>query len=707
MDAAVIGPVTSIVLDAKSNIVFSSGTLGRLMRLNRQTGFIETLAGMGPGVLGEDGPALAASPVQFVNAMPDLHVLGTGEILFGGWRLRKVGLDGRLSVVAGTGINLSSPEGTSATDVGGAFLGFDLDSQGNIYYSDYGVVHRIDAQGIVHRFSGLVSDDASLCNPSGDGGLAVNAPLCQPHDVATDTGGSVFIADTNNNRIRRVDAKTGIITTVAGSGPGNGQENYGKGSFCGDGGQATQACLNSPKSVGVDSQGEIFIMDSQRIRKVERSGVISTVFQGSLDGTAFMTFDASNNVYLPLGGGIVRISPSGSAQLLAGNGPMGFSGDGGLATSALTNPSGGGVGIDAEGNLYFVDGENRRIRAVRYGAVLAPANARAEIRGGTPQSSPLSTAFATPLTVAVLDGTGQPAPNVRVDFDAPATGASCLQPHFFAITGRDGVAKATCTANSTPGTFTVTATPMATMISLRFTLINTPPALVSNSVANGASFGNGAIAPGEIVTVFGAGVGPAQLVRSSNFATDLASARVRFNDTAAPLIFARYDQVAAVVPYALDGATSAQVTLEFSGNTSNAITVPVAAASPGLFTVDSSGRGQGAILNQDTTLNSAANPAALGSVVVLYATGGGQTDPPGVDGTLATAPYPKLKLPVTVTMGGQLATIEYAGAAPGLVAGVIQVNARVPPGITPDNSVPVVLKVGEFSSPAQVTVAIR
>jgi len=139
----------------------------------------------------------------------------------------------------------------------------------------------------------------------------------------------------------------------------------------------------------------------------------------------------------------------------------------------------------------------------------------------------------------------------------------------------------------------------------------------------------------------------------------------------------------------------------------NTIAVPVAQTSPAIFTADSSGRSQGAILNEDTSFNSASNPAARDSIIVLFGTGGGQTDPPGVDGSLAAAPYPKLKLPISVTIGGQPAVIEYAGAAPGLVAGVIQVNARVPSGIAPGNSLPVVLKAGEFASPAQVSMAIR
>jgi uncharacterized protein (TIGR03437 family) len=316
---------------------------------------------------------------------------------------------------------------------------------------------------------------------------------------------------------------------------------------------------------------------------------------------------------------------------VAGNGVCAFSGDGGPAINA--NATSGGVGFDAEGNLYFVDPYNRRIRAVRFGAVIFPRNARAEIRGGTPQSASLATRFADPLSVVVLDETGQPAGNVRVDFSVPTSGASCLTPAASVRTDRNGRAEFVCTANSVPGEFKVTASPLGSNLTLTFSLTNTAPRLTSNSVVNGASFAGGAVAPGEIVTIFGSGVGPQQLTvatagTNGRFGTQLGVVRVRFNGIDAPILFARFDQVGVIAPYALDGAASAQVTVEIGGVASNAITVPVAAASPAIFSLDSTGRGPGAILNQDNSLNTASNPADRGALVVLFCTGEGQTNPP-------------------------------------------------------------------------------
>ena len=140
---------------------------------------------------------------------------------------------------------------------------------------------------------------------------------------------------------------------------------------------------------------------------------------------------------------------------------------------------------------------------------------------------------------------------------------------------------------------------------------------------------------------------------------------------------------------------------------SASVTLPVAAALPGLFTANGSGKGEGAILNQDSSVNSASNPAAQGSVIVLYGTGGGQTSPASIDGGFNPLNAEgTLLLPVTVTIGGQTATVNYAGPAPGLVDGVMQINAVLPSGIA-SGAVPVVVQVGTASSQTAVTVAVQ
>ncbi len=200
----------------------------------------------------------------------------------------------------------------------------------------------------------------------GDGGPAANASLSAPDGVATDYHGNVFIADSGNSRVRRVDGVTGIITTVA----GNYVPNQPSSGFSGDGGPATSASLSYPASVAVDAQGNIFIADlnSQRVRRVDgATGIITTV---------------------------------------AGNGTSGFSGDGGLATSAqLSQP--GGVALDAHGNLFISDLGNYRIRRVdaATGIITTVAgNGTARTFGG--DGGPATSAsLAEPLGIAV-DGQG-------------------------------------------------------------------------------------------------------------------------------------------------------------------------------------------------------------------------------------------------------------------------------------------------------------
>jgi trimeric autotransporter adhesin len=146
--------------------------------------------------------------------------------------------------------------------------------------------------------------------------------------------------------------------------------------------------------------------------------------------------------------------------------------------------------------------------------------------------------------------------------------------------------------------------------------------------------------------------------------------------------------------------------VEYKGVRSNSVTLPIVASSPGLFTVDTSGAGPGVIVDPLGNLNSASNPAPKGSVVIVYATGEGQTSDAGVDGKLAVAPYPKPLLPVSVTIDGIEAEVTYAGAAPFLVAGLIQINVQIPEGAH-SGAVPIVLKIGAFQSQTGATVAVQ
>jgi uncharacterized protein (TIGR03437 family) len=239
------------------------------------------------------------------------------------------------------------------------------------------------------------------------------------------------------------------------------------------------------------------------------------------------------------------------------------------------------------------------------------------------------------------------------------------------------------------------------------------PTLAAQGTVNAASYQGGGVAPGELVTLFGSNLGPAVLQKSVVGASGVVDtvaggASVLFNGMEAPMIYAWAGQVAAVAPFALQGQSSAQVQVSYLGTISNTITLPVVGSLPGIFSYDASGAGEGAILNEDSSVNSAANPAARKSVIQIYATGGGAM-PGAVEGTLAQPPY--VQLPATQTVSvrvdGITAEVQYAGEAPGIIVGVLQINVVVPAGVTPGSAVPVDVTIGGATSKAGVTVAVK
>ena len=212
-----------------------------------------------------------------------------------------------------------------------------------------------------------------------------------------------------------------------------------------------------------------------------------------------------------------------------------------------------------------------------------------------------------------------------------------------------------------------------------------------SGVLNGASLAAGPVSPGEAVTLFG-----------SIYA---ASPLLFFNGVPAPITYAGLNQVNAIVPFGLDLSNPAQVEIR-QGLASTKTLVPVAAASPAIFTLNATGGGPGAILNQDYSVNSPLNRAARGSVIQVYGTGFGALNPLPADGQL-TQVLAATTSAVTAVINGVPAEVLYAGAAPGLIAGVIQINVRVPDGLSANPATPISLRMGSFTTPAGVTVSIQ
>jgi len=251
------------------------------------------------------------------------------------------------------------------------------------------------------------------------------------------------------------------------------------------------------------------------------------------------------------------------------------------------------------------------------------------------------------------------------------------------------------------------------------TLTVTVPLPTVTAVTNAASFVNGAISPGEIISIFGTNIGPATpasltLDSTGKFvSTTLSGVQVQINGYSAPLTYVSSTQINAVVPYEIAGIQSPMLVVRTNvtttTQTSNGFALTGAATAAGIFTQNGSGTGPGAILNSDSvTTNSAAHPASRGTAVVVYMTGEGQTSPQGIDGKVTTAPYPAPLLPVAVTIGGQPATVQFMGEAPGFVSGVLQLNVLIPTSLTTTGAVPIFVAFGGgSSSQAGVTVNIQ
>jgi uncharacterized protein (TIGR03437 family) len=303
---------------------------------------------------------------------------------------------------------------------------------------------------------------------------------------------------------------------------------------------------------------------------------------------------------------------------------------------------------------------------------------------------------------------------------ATATGGGT----WLTATPASGVAPGVVTVNVNPqglaagtysGAVTITApgtsnTPQTVSVTLT---VSGAPGPTRVALVNAASFLPGAVSPGEIVTITGTNLGPATGVTvqpvNNLLPTSSSGVEVTFDGIPAPLLYVSAGQINTIVPYEIAGRLTTRVQVRNQGAASEPLEQRVADTAPGVFTLNGSGSGPGAILNQNNSVNSSTAPAQKGSVVVIYATGEGQTFPRGVNGRITTDTLENLRMPlggVSVTIGGQRAEIAYAGAAPSLVAGALQINARVP-ATAASGQQPVLITVGNGTSQQGVTVSIQ
>ncbi len=366
--AAKLASPSDLAFDGQGNLFFADGGNQRIRRIDR-VGTMTTVAGNGQrGNAGDGGPALAAqvdAPQSLaVNALGEVFVPATG-------RIRKIGLDGRITTVVGNGQQTSTGDGGPALQAGiEGPAAVEFDSHGNMFISEYARVRKVDVGGTISTFAGNRQTAFA-----GDGGQAIQAAV-SPVGLAVDSSDSLYIASPQHGRVRRV-APGGIITTVA----GNGTEG-----FSGAGGPAVTAQIGGPfgslSTLTTDAAGNLFVALYAAVVRIDGEGTLTVVagdpyagpgYSGDggpataarLSVAASLAADGLGNLYIADAENhrVRRVDPFGTITTVAGTGAPGFSGDGGPATQArLNRPY--GVATDAAGNLFIADTENQRVRWV-------------------------------------------------------------------------------------------------------------------------------------------------------------------------------------------------------------------------------------------------------------------------------------------------------------------------------------------------------
>jgi uncharacterized protein (TIGR03437 family) len=620
-------------------------------------GQLRSVAGTGdPGYSGDGGYATSAK----LTGPHDLAFDSRGVLYIAdGCYVRKVS-GGMIGTVAGNNFAWGIGDGLPATLAQlNSPAGLALDGAGNLFVADTGTarVRRIDSRGAIATVAGT-----GQMGFAGDGGSATSAQLGRPGSVAADSSGNLYIADTRNNRVRKV-LPSGFLLTVAGNGAaGLAAENT----------YSLQAPLNQPRSVAVDPSGALLIADTgnHRVMRITSTGGLVTVAgNGSpgwagdngravvaqLNSPAAISFDARGNLYIAdtFNHLVRKVSAAGIITTVAGTGAPGFTGDGGPATSATLNfPS--GVAVDGAGAIYIADTWNQRIRMVDTAGVIH--------------------------TIAGSDGVGYKGDG------GPALAAQLNYPSGIVVDAAGAVMFSDSFNNRVRKLLPQAAAPLV--------------ATVDAVIVNSASLEPGPVAPGEVVTLFAPGIGPEVGVASHTDAlgfleTTLAETQVRFDGILAPLFYVQSGQINLQVPYGISDSTQMEVL--YKGQSRVRLVIPVASSAPGLYPT---------ITNQDGTINTPDNAAPRDSIVTLYATGEGALTPDGISGRAAPEAGAQPVLPVSLRIAGNPSEIVYAAQAPGMV-GMLQINARVPNGFVPTGILPVVLTVGNAGSQSGVTIAVK
>ncbi len=370
---AMLNSPTGVFADASGNIFIADELNSRIRKVSA-AGIITTIAGSGiPGFSGDLGAATAAGLYQPAGVTAD----AAGNVYFTDMlnhRIRKINTSGVISTVGGNGTNGFTGDGGPATAAGMYCpFGLAIDATGNLLVADVNNnrIRQVSASGIISTIAG--SGMAGF----GDNGLVSAAQLLQPGEVQFDPFGNIYILDEGHNFVRKVNS-AGIVTTIA----GNSIRGYN-----GDGIPATSASFDVLSGMVIDNSGNLYVCDQSnyRVRKISTSGIVTTIGGNGLPGhtgdngpaTAAecqpnaITIDLAGNLYFSDFALYIRkIDTSGIITTIAGNGTLGYGGDGGPATAAeLYEPQ--GLNVDASGNIYISDEDNDRIRKISASGIIS------------------------------------------------------------------------------------------------------------------------------------------------------------------------------------------------------------------------------------------------------------------------------------------------------------------------------------------------
>jgi uncharacterized protein (TIGR03437 family) len=741
--------VWGLAADRTGSLLVSDGYTKQVWRIDSQ-GILHTVAGTAiPGTSGEGGPATAAqlefptnlafdaSGVLYIQdqnrilkVLPNQTLLrvssvttqsmavdSTGTVYYAAnFQIFRLAPTGSPVLLAGNGkdgytngcASGDHPELGDALTAGFTGLGsLAVDNLGNVLVVDrsLGALRAITPSGKVYNVSGAPP------RFSGDGGLASAAVLFQPHGLAFDPIGNLYIADTGNNRIRRVTVKDGIIDTVAGQGGPTGDMTY----ACSG---SSDLFLNAPEAIALDNVGNLYIADTNnnRIMKLSPLGAL-TRFAPNVSFTAprAIGVDRQGNIWIgDSARRTLKLAPGGTI----------------LKTIPRVRPR--SFSTDSLGNLYLT--------AAYVAYYVEPDDSLLPLAGvGQGSQIPLASGMPVELpdpTYDIDEGAGITRDTLGTLYNIRSGGVDIVSQtcHVYPISASGSVLPFTGawaiaadnfkhvdmadntlsviwqlptlspTANDPPTPQLALAAPVMNAASM---VISTMDQIVVTGGFNSQQerfIVSGNIAPGEIVRITGQCLGPFGGADGAYDSTGLlpptlAGVQVTFGGVAAPLISVQAGSIVAVTPFALPSSGQVTMTVGYLSPpvTSTLNTAPY---SPGLFrTLETDSSATALAVNQDGTLNSSAHPAPAGSIVALFATGLGQTNPASSDGADATNIALRYLSAVHVTVNGIDAPVDYAGIAPGF-AGLSQINIHVPQ--TSSGPVKVLMGSAPFNQPVNL-----